>query len=805
MATKCNTRAIGAQTVRRIISRLGLIAQKVANGNQKHYIQIARTIAKWYDCQGPNATAERLKAIKQYWLEIARGDASPKPPQWVKLVTLKEEYDRFGRPLIVPALFKHEFKVAGRISRGLFNSEDKFRVQAVLSVLNAASAIKGMPTQQGSDTKFLERTLYHKPLPFTVEAITHPMEYRAGLSEHNFLWEIQSYAADLARKIPYEPTRYLPDLRLGKSQNDSKAGIASDVLRWSACFSVEDVYAAPNFRDWVEKIGLLQFMNEEKVPHPLVGDIHKLPSPKGKVRYVASPNPLVQGLLRDAHVQLVRVAEQLPDSYHLDQDLGRERVSQLFGRPCSFFDLSDATDLFHRELGKAIMEGLGIPAVVQRYLFDSSYKFKDERGETYQVHWNAGWAMGTFCSFPLLTVAHCALLEVLAPGLPKFVVGDDLGLFHFNPKTKHVEVNPALRYRALLTSNGMTINEKKSITNAPNFGEFAGRLFLKGVDITPINLSSLATFWHVDTVRRFPWIIPGNGSRSRTSRRVRKIARILGAIPTDAGGFGRVDLFRNTLHWEDKVIALATTFKRYGLVPETGTILGRPELVHMKPRFLTEDLYRRFFRRKREIDPQSVETLRAVWNNICNDYYDRFRSYFTRFDLHRAALHVNSEPSSKLGIGIKSVPMPAPGFDVSGREKSESLMSVASAEEIVAHIFGSRSKDPKTFKGQRPTSDEVTKSSVPPKNHSKVPQQPVAEKMQHEKSKPVTHESRKAENKDGMDLKWKLIQEGYPAHVAERMRLEAISRHSQDVEPEKVSPPKVQRPPKKRKDQDLER
>lgn len=225
----------------------------------------------------------------------------------------------------------------------------------------------------------------------------------------------------------------------------------------------------------------------------------------GKVRVFAMIDPWSQWVLYPFHKGIFRIISKYPQ---IDGTFNQLRPL----KRASSFTSNKGFGLFSMDLSSATDR---LPIAIQTPLISAVFGFDKEEGDAWAsvlvdraydlpksarkymappipaaVKYSTGQPMGGYSSWPMLALTHHFIVQVAAwtTGVtPKdsifggyAVLGDDIVIYNSTV---------AKAYHTLILSLGVECNLSKSIISPKGLGiEFAKRVFLKGIDISPAPL-----------------------------------------------------------------------------------------------------------------------------------------------------------------------------------------------------------------------------------------------------------------------------------------------------------------------------
>jgi hypothetical protein len=220
------------------------------------------------------------------------------------------------------------------------------------------------------------------------------------------------------------------------------------------------------------------------------GRLAFLPEKGGKTRIIAIVDFWSQQTLKPFHEQLLTLLASQDTDCTFDQNAGFTRARILSqGKPVFSFDLSSATDRFPLDLQVVVMTRLYGPEVAQAWktvIAERDFVI----GKTGQmVRWARGQPLGAYSSWVVFALTHHLLIQFAAfkgcqPLKEYEMLGDDVIIWN--------EIT-AGHYKSLCRELDIPISELKSLVSpsSRSSGEFTKRIFTRGVEISPIPLSSI--------------------------------------------------------------------------------------------------------------------------------------------------------------------------------------------------------------------------------------------------------------------------------------------------------------------------
>jgi hypothetical protein len=233
---------------------------------------------------------------------------------------------------------------------------------------------------------------------------------------------------------------------------------------------------------------ILSTFKDSQYPNAVSGRLAYLPEKGGKTRVIAIGDFWSQELLKGFHKILMKILSETfkgPDST-FNQDAGFTRVRiESRGKGCYSFDLKAASDRVPMVLQNIILETLWPSVGKQIGALLSQRKFYAKDRDP--VQWKVGQPLGMYSSWPLFTLTHHILIQMAGALVNKQdfrcyqLLGDDVVIW---------DKEVAGAYVKLMETYGVTISKEKSLISPDHSkGEFCKRLFLEGVELSPLSLN----------------------------------------------------------------------------------------------------------------------------------------------------------------------------------------------------------------------------------------------------------------------------------------------------------------------------
>jgi hypothetical protein len=236
---------------------------------------------------------------------------------------------------------------------------------------------------------------------------------------------------------------------------------------------------------------------DREAPKLILGRLHAIDEPAGKVRIVAIADYFTQAAMKSVHEFLFKILRSLSS---FDGTFDQDGVTQAYFnrgfKPHWSYDLKAATDTIPLALYKEVLsgflrsEGESVEQARRRVelwakvLVDREWLTPD--GHT-SVRYGTGQPMGALSSWASMALVHHALVQFAArrAGHKRWfktylVLGDDVDI--------SVDRAVADSYREVCSAFSIRIGIAKSLTSDSNSFEFANRRFAPFGDISPLSL-----------------------------------------------------------------------------------------------------------------------------------------------------------------------------------------------------------------------------------------------------------------------------------------------------------------------------
>jgi hypothetical protein len=458
----------------------------------------ASQIQKVWRCKGTRGLVAELKAIKSWALQILSGKPDYSVP-WFKKIS----YGGFIIPVRYSSVFRPLIKH--------LKSGNYVEIRRILSYLNVYHIVDG-PFPPDC-VKAVETAL--QPAP-----VVDP--------ESNLYWSsllnLACYAIPRFRDsgsitrepVPTGQTVAITPGRNGSYQKYVAAGAPGSVY--------EDMRTVPAVFDsgWYP------------TNRPLFqGNLQFIGDTGGKTRLILIGTPIVQANLLEFQKFLMDQLRSIPTDCTFDQNAGVDFLkSNLRARNTVYsVDLSDATWNFPASLQREVARRIGLTEKKLDFIFGFPV-YNPLKKELAFVE--KGQAMGLNPSFPLFALCHNLVLMGIcrsigvSPVRTFRVLGDDV-IITSKPVYQ--------RYLKFLDCYSVPVSKAKTFESS-QLGEFAGKIILRGYDVTPIKWKRLVSqsvgqLYHdyKKIGRGIPHsLIKGDGALLAY--------KVLGPIPRQAGGLG---------------------------------------------------------------------------------------------------------------------------------------------------------------------------------------------------------------------------------------------------------------------------
>jgi len=246
-------------------------------------------------------------------------------------------------------------------------------------------------------------------------------------------------------------------------------------------------------RDWIEAFrgnGLYPVKHSWRTP--IVGRLHSIPEPAGKVRVVAIGDYFSQVALKPLHEYIFSLLRLIPTDATFDQQGAVDAFAAKGHKEIFSYDLKAATDLIPSQLYVEVL----IPLIGRKGadLWHSLMKDREwltpkdirkDGGKTF-VKYTRGQPMGLLSSWAALALVHHALVQFSArkAGLGGWfmeylVLGDDVVI---------ADAKVAESYLQVCEEFGITVGLAKSLVSKKGLMNFASQTLLGNDNISPVSL-----------------------------------------------------------------------------------------------------------------------------------------------------------------------------------------------------------------------------------------------------------------------------------------------------------------------------
>jgi hypothetical protein len=229
---------------------------------------------------------------------------------------------------------------------------------------------------------------------------------------------------------------------------------------------------------------------------PILGRLHAIDEPAGKVRIVAICDYWTQVALKPIHLFLFDILKKIGSDATFDQSGKVEEYARKGLSPHWSFDLKAATDSIPLALYKAcltpLLKGKGEDDQTAEWranlwaqiLTDREFLLPDSSST---VRYGTGQPMGALSSWASMALVHHSLVQFSAyrAGLTTWykdylVLGDDVDIARMTAV--------ADGYQSICADLSITIGLLKSLRSEKNVFEFANRRFCPDGDISPLSI-----------------------------------------------------------------------------------------------------------------------------------------------------------------------------------------------------------------------------------------------------------------------------------------------------------------------------
>lgn len=496
------------------------------------------TINRWVTCSGKTWAVKRIKDLKTIALRILSDGSCD-----------LSHYN--GRKTVVRGVEIPALRIFSILLSCVASNNWK-GIRSVLDVLNIYQVFRG----PGDD---IEEKIDTITSPYVSEFdMTGLANIKASIVKH-FPLRKRSRPWKLAFKGPdIGGARYAAQPGRNSSSVEALIPSLSYIPRWIW-------ESVPKIKDWIGNQPYLEnvsrysrglFRQGSAEPSPYwAGNLAILGESGLKTRIVFVGNPWIQGCLKPIMVLLQRELLKLGTDCTFDQDKGRDFVRQKLeeGHTVHSVDLSAATDNFPYFLQAFVGELCGIPTWGLDLMAYAGF-YHPCKKEDKLLKYGKGQPMGLYPSFCLFALTHNVVLHGLAgalkidPNSSFRVLGDDVVIADDLLANEYLKVLEVLQ---------VPISKSKTFASS-TLGEFAGSVFWKGRDITPIKWRQV-TASSINVVSQYidRGLVVMDLERQKvkscplTSSKVYPIIEALYPVPKELGGLGQLtrDKISDRLHW----------------------------------------------------------------------------------------------------------------------------------------------------------------------------------------------------------------------------------------------------------------
>lgn len=315
-----------------------------------------------------------------------------------------------------------------------------------------------------------------------------------------------------------------------------------------------------------EHVDYLNFIPEGVKRSWKPGKIGLIAERAGKLRLIAQPTYFHQRVLQPIHDTLMDTLSAFPTDCTVDQAKGVKLMQQWQEEGCEFmasYDHSACTDLFPVKIQASVLEMLVGPNIAQAWLgLCESSTFEVEFPQSKKVRtvkYGRGQPMGMLSSWPAMALSHHMLVHFatwLACGkaLPNkmfrhyAVLGDDVVISDRKVAHNYLKVVKALGMKVNITKSHVSERPQGSSNNI--LGEFAKRLVMNGVEISPVPWKLLYGACKDHKLVPLLWRYLARGQLYPSKKLAERILQqywpkaytgefsFLLTLPSDKGGFG---------------------------------------------------------------------------------------------------------------------------------------------------------------------------------------------------------------------------------------------------------------------------
>lgn len=383
---------------------------------------------------------------------------------------------RRGLPLIIPGVLR--LQIEGRNQKV---------IKGVLTILSVYRVMKSRPK-----LKLETITLPHSGVVKTLPELTIISQW------------IKPFIGKIAEKTPYTVRRKLKLLTTaGPNSSLQLVGYPIDAIALRRAGLIPAFNSLANALNAKSLIQKLEAELQQNVTEPMeqwnrdelrtcVGKLSLKLEPAGKVRVFAIVDAWSQSLLSILHQDLFKVLRNFKSDGTFDQLrpvrrlLEDKSIKKLYS-----FDLSAATDRLPVDLQVDLLNLLYGDEIGNKWralLVDRDFILDTNNPEFTSYNgvyrYSVGQPMGALSSWALLALSHHAIVQVAAyrVGWESWfsdyaLLGDDIVI---------ADESVAKAYLRIMKDLGVEINLSKSVISSSNSCEFAKKLFIEGIDLSPL-------------------------------------------------------------------------------------------------------------------------------------------------------------------------------------------------------------------------------------------------------------------------------------------------------------------------------
>lgn len=455
--------------------------------------QIQNEITKWYDCNGPEWTNQRIKDLRQWYETTLAGE--PTPPDWFR-------HSKSQTPI---GIWGKVFKLDPSKALGILSANTVF-INNEFTETQKKKFLKGLEgtNSQQEDVVAYAGALLSSKMKFDKSYLFEdsPLFKVQGEPKYKTMPPIMSPTLfDMTGSVPVHEghTSVRPEENLGLAAK-ALAESWESLPEVTAKFLEENSTVLGDMLSYFPESKILDVANGMfKVPKTTanVGRVSVLQQPELKARVVGNPNRVLQVTLNPLKEVFMTYVHQLRTDVTFAQEIGVSWVQDQLrhGVKLAGSDLTSASDLLDIDLCLQLVDSTFNFSSIEGYReYERYYKevckaswwcpsLKDaQHPKGQQVSWKQGSVLGTGPSFGLLTLTNncCGLyafyrweeesakqgkVVYTMPNNTFRVVGDDIVM--------RAELAPY--YNEIITALGGEVNLSKTLTS-DKVAEFAGRV-----------------------------------------------------------------------------------------------------------------------------------------------------------------------------------------------------------------------------------------------------------------------------------------------------------------------------------------